>query len=148
MVKKEQRTGLTETAIDTTINIHKLAHRTQFKRKAPKAISEIKRLVASMMRTPDVRIDPKLNQFVWNQGIRNLPHKVRVRISRKRSEEEGATKGEFYSLVQHVHIEDFTNRLTEKAKVSAWSSSYLNLQSFIVIIADSFLEFKSDAMAT
>lgn len=39
MVKKEQRAGLTETAIDTTINIHKLAHRTQFKRKAPKAVN-------------------------------------------------------------------------------------------------------------
>lgn len=38
MVKKEARAGLTETAIDTTINIHKLAHRTQFKRKAPKAL--------------------------------------------------------------------------------------------------------------
>ena len=34
MVKKEQRTGLTETAIDTTINIHKLAHRQQFKHAA------------------------------------------------------------------------------------------------------------------
>lgn len=119
MVKKEQRGGLTETAIDTTINIHKLAHRVQFKRKAPKAIAEIKKLVAKTMRTSDVRIDPKLNQFVWAQGVRNLPHKVRVRISRKRNEEEGATKGEFYSLVQHVHIEDFSQRLTEKAKVAA-----------------------------
>lgn len=119
MAKKEQRTGLTETAIDKTINIHKLAHRVQFKRKAPRAVKEIKQLVAKMMRTPDVRIDPKLNQFIWNQGVRNLPHKVRVRISRKRNEEEGSTQGEFYSLVQHVHIEDFSGRLTEKAKVSA-----------------------------
>lgn len=73
MVKKEQRTGLTETAIDTTINIHKLAHKTQFKKKAPTAVKAIKKLVATMMKTSDVRIDPKLNQFVWNQGIRNLP---------------------------------------------------------------------------
>ncbi len=119
MVKKEQRAGLTETAIDTTINVHKLAHRTQFKRKAPKAINEIKKWVAKMMKTSDVRVDPKLNQFIWSQGIRNLPHRVRVRISRKRNEEEGANQGEFYSLVQHVHVEDFSGRLTEKAKVSA-----------------------------
>ena len=38
-------------AIDTTINIHKLAHRTQFKRKAPRAIAEIKKLVHKMMNT-------------------------------------------------------------------------------------------------
>jgi large subunit ribosomal protein L31e len=119
MVKKEQRQGLNETAIDTTINVHKLAHRTQFKKKAPKAITEIKKWVAKMMRTPDVRVDPKLNQFIWSQGIRNLPHRVRVRISRKKNEEEGANQGEFYSLVQHVHLEDFSSRLTEKAKVSA-----------------------------
>ena len=43
MVKKEQRTGLTETAIDTTINVHKLAHRVQFKKKAPRAVKEIKK---------------------------------------------------------------------------------------------------------
>lgn len=86
MGKKEERKGLTETAIDTTINIHKLAHRVQFKRKAPRAVTEVKKLVAKMMKTDDVRIDPKLNQFIWNQGIRNLPRRVRVRISRKRNE--------------------------------------------------------------
>jgi len=119
MVKKEQRTGLTETAIDTTLNIHKLAHRESFKNKAPRAVRAIKTLVAKMMRTEDVRIDPKLNQFVWGRGIRNLPKKVRVRISRKRNEEEGNSSGEFYSLVQHVNVEEFSGRLTEKAKVSA-----------------------------
>ena len=77
-----------------------------------------------MMKTADVRIDPKLNQFIWNQGIRNLPRRVRVRISRKRTEDEG--KGsEWYSLVQHINTEDFSGKLTEKAKVSAWLS-YLN----------------------
>jgi large subunit ribosomal protein L31e len=65
-----------------------------------------------------VRIDPKLNQFIWNQGIRNLPRRVRVRISRKRSETEGKTT-EWYSLVQHVNTKEFANKLTEKAKVSA-----------------------------
>lgn len=117
MVKKEQRTGLTETAIDTTINIHKLAHRVTFKKKAPRAVSEIKKWVTKLMRTTDVRIDPKLNQFLWSQGIRNLPKRVRVRISRKRNEDEGSQG--FYSLVQHVNVEEFKGRLTEKAKVSA-----------------------------
>lgn len=118
MGKKEERKGLSETAIDTTINIHKLAHRTQFKRKAPKALTSLRNLVAKMMKTTDVRIDPKLNQFIWNQGIRSLPRRVRVRISRKRTEDEG--KGsEWYSLVQHINTEDFSGKLTEKAKVSA-----------------------------
>jgi large subunit ribosomal protein L31e len=59
------------------------------------------------MKTSDVRVDPKLNQFIWSQGVRNLPRKVRVRISRKRLEEEGKSGNEWYSLVQHVHVERF-----------------------------------------
>lgn len=118
MGKKEQRKGLSETAIDTTINIHKIAHRATFKNKAPRAVSQIRLLVEKMMKTKDVRIDPKLNQFIWNQGVRNLPRRVRVRISRKRTEDEG--KGsEWYSLVQHINNSDFSGKLTEKAKVSA-----------------------------
>lgn len=96
-----------------------MAHRVQFKRKAPRAVTEVKKLVAKMMKTDDVRIDPKLNQFIWNQGIRNLPRRVRVRISRKRNEEESKSGSEWYSLVQHVNVESFSNKLTEKAKVSA-----------------------------
>ena len=72
-----------------------------------------------MMKTNDVRIDPKLNQFLWSKGIRNLPRRVRVRISRKRNEEEGKSGSEWYSLVQHVQVENFSEKLTEKSKVSA-----------------------------
>lgn len=72
-----------------------------------------------MMKTQDVRIDPKLNQFIWNQGVRNLPRRVRVRISRKRTEDEGKGSSEWYSLVQHINNDDFSGKLTEKAKVSA-----------------------------
>ena len=109
---------MSETAIDTTINIHKLTHKIQFKKKAPRALREIRGLVTKMMKTSDVRVDPKLNQFIWSHGIRNLPRRVRVRISRKRNEEEGKGQ-EWYSLVQHVHVENFSDKLTEKAKVSA-----------------------------
>lgn len=78
MVKKEQRTGLTETAIDTTINIHKLAHRTQFKRKAPKAISEIKRLVASMMRTPMSASTPSLTSLSGTREFATFPTRLEL----------------------------------------------------------------------
>ena len=116
MGKQVERKALTETAFDTTVNIHKLTHRIQFKRKAPRAISEIKKLVAKMMRTDDVRIDTKLNQFIWSSGVRNLPKKVRVRVTRKRNKSENEKKSEWFTLVQHVDIDDFAGRLTEKAK--------------------------------
>ena len=52
-----------------TINLHKRTHDTQFKKRAPKAIREIKKFAEGMMGTQDVRIDTGLNKFVWSQGI-------------------------------------------------------------------------------
>ena len=40
------------------------------------------------MYTKDVRIETNLNRYIWAQGIRNIPRKVRVRIARKRNEDE------------------------------------------------------------
>lgn len=50
------------------------------------------------MKTEDVRIDTPLNKFLWSNGIRNIPRRVRVRLSRRKNDEENA-KTEFYTLV-------------------------------------------------
>ena len=61
-----------------------------------------------------MRIDPSLNRFVWSTGIRNVPRKVRVRISRKKNEDEDA-KEKFYCLVQNIEVDGFKGLKTEKA---------------------------------
>jgi hypothetical protein len=55
--------------------------------------------------TKDVRLDPQLNKKVWEAGIKGVPYRLRVRISRKRNDEEGA-KEKLYSLVQAVNIKN------------------------------------------
>lgn len=55
------------------------------------------------MGTNDVRIDVKLNKQIWSSGIRSVPRRVRVRISRKRNDEEDA-KEELYSLVTVAEV--------------------------------------------
>ena len=35
------------------------------------------------MGTKDVRLDPKLNQALWAQGIKTVPHRVRVKLERE-----------------------------------------------------------------
>merc|ERR1719453_3017379 len=67
------------------------------------------------MTTKDVRIDTKLNKFVWSHGVRNVPRRVRVRMSRKRNEDEDA-KEKMFTLVQHVPVESFKGLQTEDAK--------------------------------
>lgn len=35
------------------------------------------------MGTGDVRIDPKLNQALWERGIKSVPHRIRVKLERE-----------------------------------------------------------------
>jgi large subunit ribosomal protein L31e len=84
-----------------TVNIHKRVHKTTFKERAPKAIKQIKAFAQKIMGTKDVRVDVKLNKLVWSQGVRNVPNRVRIQISRRRNDDEDA-KEEMYSFVTMV----------------------------------------------
>ena len=69
MAKKETRKQVATR--EYTINLHKKLHGVTFKKKAPKAVKEIKKFAQKMMNTKDVRIDVKLNKAVWSQVIIN-----------------------------------------------------------------------------
>ena len=97
---------------DYTINLHKRLHGVGFKKKAPRAIREIKKFAEKTMNTSDVRVDTKLNKHIWSKGVRNVPYRVRVRLSRLRNDDEEA-KEDFYTLVRHVEIESFKGVTTE-----------------------------------
>ena len=62
------------------------------KRRAPRAVAEIKKFAQKVMGTSDVRVDTGLNKFVWSKGIRNVPFRVRVRLARKVAEDEEASE--------------------------------------------------------
>ncbi|GFE54039.1 60S ribosomal protein L31 [Babesia ovis] len=109
---KGKKRALQPITRDYTIHLHKLVHRTSFKRKAPTAIKKIKEFASKAMKTKDVRIDTTLNRFIWSNGIRNLPRRVRVRVSRRRNDDDDA-KEPMFTLVQHVPVEDFTALQTE-----------------------------------
>ena len=139
-VKEGKKKEVQPVTRDYTINLHKRIHKIQFKKRAPRAIREIKKFAQAEMFTKvrlrcliqlfemifyneslsnmiilqDVRVDPSLNRFVWSTGIRNVPRKIRVRISRKKNEDEDA-KEKFYSLVQHVQVSSFDGLKTENA---------------------------------
>ncbi|KAL9260370.1 Large ribosomal subunit protein eL31-like protein, partial [Drosera capensis] len=72
-------------------------------KKAPKAIKEIRKFTEKAMGTKDVRVDVKLNKHIWSRGIRSVPRRIRVRIARKRNDDEDA-KEELYSLVTVAEI--------------------------------------------
>eukprot|EP00271_Cylindrocystis_brebissonii_P016326 TRINITY_DN39743_c0_g1_i1.p1 TRINITY_DN39743_c0_g1~~TRINITY_DN39743_c0_g1_i1.p1 ORF type:complete len:121 (-),score=32.11 TRINITY_DN39743_c0_g1_i1:252-614(-) len=93
-----------------TVNLHKRLHGATFKKKAPKAVKEIRKFAQKAMGTKDVRLDVKLNKHLWSRGVRNVPTRVRIRIARKRNDDEDA-KEELYSFVTvaEVPAEGLTN---------------------------------------
>eukprot|EP01066_Platyproteum_vivax_P005899 Platyproteum_vivax@DN1782_c0_g1_i1.p1 len=109
---KKSRKTLEPATMDTTIHIHKIIHGISFRKRAPHTIRAIKKIASRMMKTKDVRIEPKLNKFVWSKGIKNLPRRVRVRYSRQRNDDEDA-KEKMYTLVQYVPVASFKNLQTE-----------------------------------
>lgn len=112
--KKDKKTKTLNELItrEYTINIHRRIHGVGFKRRAPRAITEIKKFAEKQFGTPDVRIDTRLNKFIWTNGIKNVPYRVRVRLSRKRNDDEESVH-KLYTLVQHVPVASFKGLQTE-----------------------------------
>merc|ERR1712166_1167132 len=54
--------------------------------------------------TSDVRVHPQLNKAVWAKGIKNVPHRLRVRCERRRNEDEDA-KEKLFTIVTHVIVD-------------------------------------------
>ncbi|KAF8474226.1 ribosomal protein L31e [Kalaharituber pfeilii] len=92
-------------AREYTIHLHKRVFGLSFKKRAPRAIKEIKAFAHKEMGTEDVRLDPQLNKEVWRSGVKGVPYRLRIRISRKRNDEEGA-KHKLYSYVQAVNVKN------------------------------------------
>ncbi|RMD44724.1 hypothetical protein DV735_g438, partial [Chaetothyriales sp. CBS 134920] len=103
---KKSRSAIADVvAREYTIHLHKRIFGATFKKRAPRAIKEIRKFAIQAMGTNDVRLDPQLNKRVWESGIKGVPYRLRVRISRKRNDEEGA-KEKLYSYVQAVNVKD------------------------------------------
>ncbi|XP_032744758.1 60S ribosomal protein L31-like [Rattus rattus] len=111
--KKKGRSAINEVVTrEYTINIHKHIHGVGFKKRhAPRALKEIQKFAMKEMGTPDVRIDIRLNKTVWAKGIRNVPYRIRVRLSRKRNEDEDSPN-KLYTLVTYVPVTTLKNLQT------------------------------------
>merc|ERR1711959_198292 len=100
-----------------TINLHKRLHSSTFKKRAPRAIRAIRKFANVMMGTEDVRVHPQLNKAVWGKGVKNVPHRIRVRCERRRNDDEDA-KEKLYTIVTHVMVDTtapkkgFRNQIT------------------------------------
>ena len=73
----------------------------QFKKRAPRGVKEVVKFAQKTMGTNDVRLDPKLNQEIWKLGVKDAPRRIRVRLERKRNDDEEA-KEKLYTYATPV----------------------------------------------
>ncbi|XP_014257423.1 60S ribosomal protein L31 [Cimex lectularius] len=110
---KKNKSAINEVVTrEYTINLHKRLHGIGFKKRAPRAIKEIRKFAVKQMGTPDVRIDTHLNKQVWSKGIRNVPYRVRVRLARRRNDDEDSPN-KLYTLVTYVPVASFKQLQTK-----------------------------------
>ncbi|KAJ1547426.1 60S ribosomal protein L31 [Cladochytrium tenue] len=95
-----------------TIHLHKYVIGRSFKTRAPHAVKVIRSFAQKAMSTTDVRLDPALNKEVWNLGIKSVPHRIRVRLARKRNDDENA-KEKLYTVVSYVKVPSFKGLQTQ-----------------------------------
>ena len=111
--EKKSKSALEEVITrEYTVHLHKTLHGIGAKKRAPRAVREIKKFAQKQMGTQDVRVDTRLNKFVWSRGVRNVPFRVRIRCARRRNEDEDSAH-KLYTLVTLVPVTSFRGQQTE-----------------------------------
>merc|ERR1711993_42173 len=98
-----------------TVNLHKRIHKIGRKFRAPKAVKAIRSFALREMGTQDVRIDADLNKQLWTNGSANVPKRIRVRLARKRNDDEESVH-KLYTLVSWVPVETFKKSQTKNVE--------------------------------
>lgn len=73
-----------EITVSCRINLHKRIFGVKFKNRARQCIFEIKKFAQKLMGTQNIRIDTKLNKYIWAKGPRNSPFTLRIRVEKKK----------------------------------------------------------------
>merc|ERR1711993_107146 len=98
-----------------TINLHKRIHKIGRKFRAPKAVKAVRQFALKEMGTQDVRIDADLNKQIWINGSANVPKRIRVRLARKRNDDEESVH-KLYTLVSWVPVDTFKRVQTKNVE--------------------------------
>jgi len=101
---------LLRSQVEATVNLHKRLHGVTFKKRAPRAVREIKAFALTLLGTSNVMVETEVNKAVWSKGIRNVPRRVRLSFKREKDGESNAMK----TTVSFVAAEKFKGMHTTK----------------------------------
>ena len=90
MAKKENKT-----VVERTYNVplRKEYQKVPRWQRTKKAVTALRQFLSKHMKSDDVKISKELNQKVWQHGIRNPPHHVKITVTK---DSEGVVKAELF----------------------------------------------------
>ena len=90
MAAKETKTVLERTY---TIPLRKEFLKVASWRRTEKAVFAVQKFLKRHMKSDHVKLGKALNEFIWKQGIKNPPHKVKVNAQK---DEKGVVRAELF----------------------------------------------------
>jgi len=103
-----------EIAYEVTYNVLKNLRGTLLDYRANRVVREIKKYVRKFTSTSAVVITPELNKYIWSQGKKNPPRKIRLHLERKPFEDE-ERRGKYYTNVGFKLVKSFKDLKTQLA---------------------------------
>lgn len=111
MAKQEQKTQAEKNERIYVIPLRRRYQHVAIYKKTPKAVKTIKEFLAKHMKIRDrdlrkIKLDIYLNEFLWNKGIKNPPHKIRVKAIKEKDKDGNE--------IVRAELIDFTDKLKYK----------------------------------
>jgi large subunit ribosomal protein L31e len=113
MAKKEEQKPKTMLERIYNVPLRKGCQKAPKWKRTKKAVSVLREFIAKHMKSEDVKIGKYLNQRLWQHGIRNPPHHIKVSASK---DEEGKVFVELADLPKEALLEKEKVKEEEKKK--------------------------------
>jgi large subunit ribosomal protein L31e len=114
MAKKESKPEIERSY---NVPLRKGFHDTAGYKKSAKAMRTLQEFLRKHMKTEDVLIGRRLNEFIWKHGIKNPPHHVKVHVWKKDDQVKAELEG--YDFTGAVRSEKKKEPETMKEKLAA-----------------------------
>ncbi len=80
-------------------------------RRTEKAITALKQFLAKHMKSEEVRLSKEINEAIWQHGIRNPPHHIKVTATK---DEKGLVKAELFGLKKQEEKKEEKKKTVKK----------------------------------
>ena len=81
-------------------------------KRTKKAVTAAKQFLVKHMKSEDVRLGKDVNEFLWQRGLRNPPHKVKVQVTR---DEKGVVRAELFGVKKEAETKKEEKQKEDKA---------------------------------